>query len=212
MRNQISFGLPKGRIFDQSVALLDKAGVKIRKEDLESRLLTFHDMENRFSFVHLKPVDIPVYVESGVIDVGIVGTDILRELGSDVYEPIDLGIGKCKLVLAARNGAELFPSAHIRVATKYPKTAQRYFTAKNMHVHIIKLEGSVEIAPILGLADMIVDLVETGRTLRENGLAVLAEVSDISAKLIVNRTSMKIQSAAIKQLISHLDSIVYANT
>ncbi len=208
----VRIGLPKGRLFDQVLTLLNAASIRIGQDQLDSRLLIFPDNENRFEFVCLKPVDIPVYVESGVIDCGIVGTDILRELESDVYEPLDLRIGKCKLSLAAKKGTDILPTAHLRIATKYPKTTARYFISNNIHVQIVKLEGSVEIAPLLGLADAIVDLVETGRTLRENGLEILKDIAEVSAKLIVNRTSMKIQSKNISQLISQLDAVVYANT
>lgn len=212
MNDRVRFGLPKGRLFDQCVTLLANAGVTISSEQLASRLLLFPDRDNRFEFVCLKPVDIPVYVESGVIDAGIVGTDILRELDSDVYEPLDLRIGRCKLTLAAKHETTLSPALHLRIATKYPKTTQRYFARRNMPVQVVKLEGSVEIAPLLGLADAIVDLVETGRTLRENGLQVIADISPVTAKLIINRTSMKIQSAKISQFIAQLDAVVYAST
>ena len=160
----------------------------------------------------LKPIDIPVYVESGAIDVGIVGSDILRELESDVYEPMDLQIGRCRLSLAVPDGKTLSYDQHLRVATKYPRTAARFFAAKNSHVHVVKLDGSVEIAPLLGLADAIVDLVETGRTLRENGMHIVEDIAQISAKFIVNRTAMKMKAKAIRQLISQLDATVYENT
>lgn len=211
MSNLIHIGLPKGRLFEQVLNLLNDAGIRIAKDQLDSRLLIFPDVEKRLEFVCLKPIDIPVYVESGVMDAGIVGTDILRELDSDVYEPLDLHVGKCKLCLAARKGTDISPTDHIRIATKYPETTQRYFASNNIHVQVVKLEGSVEIAPLLGLADAIVDLVETGRTLRENGLEILADITEVSSKLIVNRTSMKIQSASISKLISQLDAVVYAN-
>jgi ATP phosphoribosyltransferase len=163
-------------------------------------------------FVSLKPIDIPTYVENGAIEIGIIGSDLLRELESNVYEPLDLRIGLCKLVLAAPTGVQLSYTDHLRIATKYPRTALRFFQSRNSQAHIIKLDGSVEIAPRLGLAEAIVDLVETGRTLRDNNLAVVEEVSSISAKLIVNRTAMKIKSSRISQLISRLDAIVYEHS
>ena len=212
MNKTIRFGLPKGRLLDQAISLLDSAAIRIDPKEIESRRLIFSDTEQRFEFVSLKPVDIPAYVEAGVIQVGIVGTDILRELESNVYEPLDLQIGKCKLALAAPKGAVFSPQTHLRIATKYPKTAQRFFKSNNSHVQIVKLEGSVEIAPLLGLADAIVDLVETGRTLRENGLEILEDISAVSAKLVVNRTAMKIQTSDIARLISDLDAVVYANS
>jgi ATP phosphoribosyltransferase len=209
MKN-ILVALPKGRVFDQAVRLLDRAGIRISDGQLQSRRLVVPDESGRYEFVTLKPIDIPVYVESGAIDAGIVGTDILRELESDVYEPLDLLIGKCKLSVAAPNDRGVSLQQHLRVATKYPKTADRFFKSRNAHMHIVKLDGSVEIAPLLGLADVIVDLVETGRTLRENGLHILDDIAPVSSKLIVNRTAMKIQAAGINQLVSQLDSVVYA--
>ena len=206
----ILVALPKGRVFDQALQLLGRAGIRIGNGQLNSRRLVVPDETGTYEFVTLKPIDIPVYVESGSIDAGIVGSDILRELGSDVYEPLDLQIGKCKLSVAAPNGKSVSLQQHIRVATKYPKTADRFFKARDAHVHIVKLDGSVEIAPLLGLADVIVDLVETGRTLKENGLEIIDDIAPVSAKLIVNRAAMKIQAAAINQLISQLDTVVYA--
>jgi len=128
-----------------------------------------------------------------------------------VYEPLDLRIGLCRLVLAAREGLDLQQVQHVRIATKYPRTATRFFAARNRQAHIVRLEGSVEIAPLLGLADAIVDLVETGRTLRENGLKVVEDVSRVSAKLIVNRTAMKTRAGAVRSLITLLDRVVYAS-
>jgi ATP phosphoribosyltransferase len=211
MSEPLRFGLPKGRVFDQAIALLSSAGINISPEYLDSRRLIVPDVNGKFSFVTLKPIDIPVYVESGALDAGIVGTDILRELESDVYEPLDLKIGKCKLALAAPNGAALAFDQQIRIATKYPKTAQRFFLSQNVHVQIIRLEGSVEIAPLLGLADAIVDLVETGRTLNDNGLHIIEDVQHVSSKLIINRTAMKLRAKTINHLVSQLDSAVYAN-
>ena len=203
-------GLPKGRLADQALALLSRAGIRA-DQGSDSRRLTFSDSQGRFEFVSLKPVDIPVYVASGALDAGIVGSDVLRETDADVLEPLDLRIGLCRMVLAAPSGRSLVFDNHVRIATKYPRTAERYFWSKQSHVEIVRLEGSVEIAPLLGLADAIVDLVETGQTLRENGLVVLDDVESVSAKLIVNRTAMKTRAAALTSLISDLDAVIYAN-
>jgi ATP phosphoribosyltransferase len=211
MRPEIRFGLPKGRLLDPARALLERAGIAIDHDQETSRLLTFPDRSGKYSFVVLKPVDIPVYVEAGALDVGIAGTDILREQQSDVHEPLDLRIGLCRLVVAGR-GEENGGPGLLRVATKYPRTAEAYFRARNTHVHIMKLDGSVEIAPLLGLSDVIVDLVESGRTLRENGLQVLEEIAQVSAKLIVNRTSMKLRAGPVGGLVEQLDRVVYANS
>jgi ATP phosphoribosyltransferase len=210
MTDRMLIGLPKGRLFEPARDLLGRAGVVIDHDQDVSRRLVFDDAAGVYSFVALKPVDIPVYVEAGALDAGIVGTDILREQSSDVNEPLDLRIGLCRLVVAGKerqNGG----SGYLRVATKYPRTAESHFRSRNEHVHIVRLDGSVEIAPLLGLADVIVDLVETGRTLRENGLVILQEVSSVSAKLIVNRTSMKLKAPILGGLISQLDRAVYAN-
>jgi ATP phosphoribosyltransferase len=211
MSGQPLIALPKGRLFDQALDLLGKAGITTASRLNDSRKLTFPDDAGRFEFVALKPVDIPVYVESGAVDAGIVGTDVLRELDSDVYEPLDLQIGKCRLVVAGPNGVNLDYSRHIRIATKYHRTAERFFQSRNAHVHIVRLDGSVEIAPLLGLADAIVDLVETGKTLRDNDMQIFEEVAPVTAKLIVNRTAMKLKWEPISVLISHLDAVIYAN-
>lgn len=211
MTDSLRIALPKGRVHEQAVALLARAGVHIDENSRNSRLLLFDDVSKRFQFVPLKPVDIPVYVESGVIDAGIVGTDILRENESDVNEPLDLQIGLCRLAVAGPEGKTVSYQQNITVATKYPNTARRFFTSRNAHVHIVRLDGSVEIAPLLGLSDLIVDLVETGKTLRDNGMAVMEEISKVSAKLIVNRTAMKIKAEQVNSLITKLDRVVYAH-
>jgi len=211
MKNRALIALPKGRLYEKAVDLLGRAGIRIPPAPDGSRKLVFPDADGRFDFVLLKPIDIPVYVESGAIDAGIVGSDVLREREADVYEPVDLGIGKCRLVLAAPAGVALSSAGSLRVATKYPRTAELFFRARQLHVHIVKLDGSVEIAPLLGLADAIVDLVETGRTLMENGMHELEDVARVSAKLIVNRTAMKMKSADVRHLITLLDTVVYEN-
>jgi ATP phosphoribosyltransferase len=204
------FALPKGRLQDVLLELIGRAGIGVDLSGV-SRRLTFPDREGRFAFVSLKPADVPVYVESGAADVGVAGSDVLREFEPDVYEPLDLRIGICRLVLAVPANRELSEGGHWRIATKYPRTAARFFAERNSHVHIVKLEGSVEIAPQLGLADAIVDLVETGRTLKDNGLTVTEEVGLVSAKLIVNRTAMKTKREAVQRLIADLDGVIYAN-
>jgi ATP phosphoribosyltransferase len=212
MNGTMLIALPKGRLYEKALRLLASAGVVVAEGGSSSRALLLEDTGGRFQFVQLKPVDIPVYVESGAIDAGIVGTDILRELESDVYEPLDLQIGECRMVVAGPHGTSLPYQQNLRVATKYPKTAGRFFLSRNAHIHIVRLEGSVEIAPQLGLAEVIVDLVETGRTLRENSMSILDEVAQVSAKLIVNRTAMKMKAAAVTTLLKDLDRIIYAHT
>jgi len=212
LNGTLSIALPKGRLFDAAVEILARAHIRMSDVRNGSRRLTFPDTGSRYDFVSLKPVDIPVYVESGAIDAGIVGSDVLREIEPDVYEPLDLQIGKCRMVVAAPKGSQLDYTGPIRIATKYPKTAERFFLSKHVHVRIVRLEGSVEIAPLLGLSHGVVDLVETGRTLRENGMEILSEVASVSGKLIVNRTAMKTKARAFTQIIHQLDTAVYADT
>jgi ATP phosphoribosyltransferase len=204
------FALPKGRLQDILLDLLGRGGIIVDRAGI-SRRLTFPDRDGRFAFVSLKPADVPVYVESGAADVGVAGTDVLREFEPDVYEPLDLQVGLCTMVVASPVDRPLAEGGQWRIATKYPRTAGRFFAAKNNHVHIVKLEGSVEIAPQLGLADAIVDLVETGRTLKENGLVVTETISPISAKLIVNRTAMKTKREGVQRLLADLDGVIYAH-
>jgi ATP phosphoribosyltransferase len=211
LNEHLLVALPKGRILEQALALLERAGIRTRDIVNGSRRLTFPDEAGQYEFVFLKPVDIPVYVESGTVDAGIVGSDILREVEPDVYEPLDLRFGLCRLVVAAPEGIEPTTGRVLRVATKYPRSAERHFWTRNIQVHIIRLDGSVEIAPQLGLSDAVVDLVETGRTLRENGMRIVEDIEPVSAKLIVNRTAMKTRSDAVRTLIHQLDMVVYAN-
>lgn len=212
MEHSILIALPKGRLFESSLELLGRAGIRPVGMEDGSRRLTFPDTSGMYSFVALKPVDIPVYVESGVVDIGLVGSDILREQDPDVFEPLDLRIGRCRLVLAGLSGRDISTAATLHVATKYPQTAERHCASRNVHAHMVKLEGSVEIAPLLGLADVIVDLVETGRTLRENGLVVIEEIASVSTKLIVNRTVMKTKALEMQHLLTNLDRVVYENS
>ncbi len=210
MNGSLRIAVPKGRLFEPALNLLARAGVPVPDEARESRKLVFGT--GGFEFIALKPIDVPIYVESGSIDAGIVGTDILRELESDVHEPVDLKIGRCAIVLAAPGGTRLDFTQALRIATKYPRTAERFFRAKNAHVHVVRLDGSVEIAPVLGLADAIVDVVETGRTLRENGMVVVEEITKVTSKFIVNRAAMKLKTKALSPLLAQLDAVVYENS
>lgn len=210
MSSPVLVALPKGRLFDQAVGLLVRSGVRVQQNGLDSRKLMFSDEDGKFSFISLKPADVPVYVESGAADCGIVGSDVLREFEHRIYEPLDLQIGRCRMVVAAREGAVLSTERHLKIATKYPRTAERHFLVRSAHIHVVRLEGSVELAPLLGLADAIVDLVETGRTLRDNNLRIVEDVAAVSARLVVNRTAMKMKAQAVNGLIAQLDREVYA--
>ena len=203
MKKPLTLALPKGRLLKPSVDLLRSMGFD--GIDVESRRLIFTDQRRGIRMLILKPADIPAYVEYGAADLGIVGKDILLEQEPDVYEPLDLGFGFCRLVVA--ESEELWkrddPSkwSWVRVATKYPSLAERYFTERGIQVELIRLDGSLELAPLVGLAERIVDLVQSGETLRANGLVEVAEIIKSTARLIVNRASLKTGYALINPFI-----------
>jgi ATP phosphoribosyltransferase len=207
----LTIALPKGRLFQESVTLLEK--IHCTAEGLgEGRRLVFEDAEQRTRFLILRPVDIPTYVEYGAADVGIVGKDIIDEGERDVYEPLDLKFGRCRLVVAQPGNVpqeqSLTDWSYIRVATKFPRITERYYNGKGVPVEIIRLSGSIELAPLVGLCERIVDLVETGRTMAENGLVVVGEVMRVSARLIVNRASQKTKYEQVTDLISRLKQVL----
>ena len=205
--DQLMVALPKGRLLAPSVMLFERVGITIADYQEKSRRLVFDADDERFRFMIAKPFDVPTYVEYGIADLGIVGSDVLMEEDHDVHEPLDLRFGDCSLVLAApadKAKEGLSPHSVHRVATKYPNTTKRYFASRGIQVETIKLYGSVELAPITGLSGMVVDLVQTGRTLKENGLVPIAEIAKVSARLIVNRASHKIHLAPISALIDAL--------
>jgi len=209
MKPVLTLALPKGRLLGSALELMRALGVD--GIDAESRKLIFSDEGRGLRLLFLKPADIPAYVTYGAADLGIVGKDILAEQDPDVYEPLDLGFGVCRLVVAEPR--ELW--AHddpakwswVRVATKYPRTTERYFSQRGIQVEIVRLDGSIELAPLVGLADRIVDLVQSGKTLRANGLVEVAEIACSTARLIVNRASMKTEYAAVTALIRDLRSL-----
>ncbi len=206
MRERLTLALPKGRLLDSALALLREIGVD--GIEAESRRLIFTDPRRGLRLLFLKPADIPAYVTYGAADLGIVGKDILLEQEPDVYEPLDLGFGFCRLVVAEPR--DLWerddPSkwSWVRVATKYPRMAERYFSERGVQVEIVRLDGSIELAPLVGLAERIVDLVQSGETLRANGLVEVAEIARSTARVIVNRASMKTEYAAVTGLIDEL--------
>ncbi|HEY7363579.1 MAG TPA: ATP phosphoribosyltransferase [Methylomirabilota bacterium] len=206
MKERLTLALPKGRLLDGALALLREIGVD--GVEAESRRLIFTDPRRGLRMLFLKPADIPAYVTYGAADLGIVGKDILLEQEPDVYEPLDLGFGFCRLVVAEPR--ELWerddPSkwSWVRVATKYPRMAERYFSDRGVQVEIVRLDGSIELAPLVGLAERIVDLVQSGETLRANGLVEVAEIARSTARVIVNRASMKTEYAAVTELIDEL--------
>jgi ATP phosphoribosyltransferase len=206
----LTIAIAKGRLQDAALELLADAGVRLPAAELASRRLAVADPSGNYRLIFVKPADVAVYVEHGIADCGVVGRDVLLESAADLLLPLDLAIGRCRLVVAALNGKSLSDLGMLRVATKYPRIAATHFGARGIPVEIIQLSGSVELAPVLDLADCIVDLVETGRTLHENGLSVVAEIAQSSGRFVVNRASYQLKSQAITGLISSLAAAVEA--
>lgn len=208
----LTFALGKGRLASQTLELFEKIGITCEEmKDKKSRKLIFVNEELKLRFFLSKGPDVPTYVEYGAADIGIVGRDTILEEGRKVHEVLDLGYGKCHMCICGPKEAEDLLKHHelIRVATKYPNIAKDYFyNVKHQTVEIIKLNGSIELAPIVGLSGVICDIVETGSTLRENGLTVLEEVCPLSARMIVNPVSMRMESERIKDLIQRLRTVI----
>ena len=210
MKDTLTLALPKGRLLEGALELLGELGVE--GVDAESRKLIFTDPRRRLRLLFLKPADVPAYVTYGAAELGIVGKDILLEQEPDVYEPLDLGFGFCRLVVAELR--ELWERddpakwSWVRVATKYPRMTERYFSHRGIQVEMVRLDGSIELAPLVGLAERIVDLVQSGETLRANGLVEVAEIARSTARVIVNRASMKTEYAAVSRLIEELKARV----
>jgi len=204
----LTFALGKGRLAKQTLELFEKIGITCEEmKDKDSRKLIFVNEELKLKFFLAKGPDVPTYVEYGAADIGVVGKDTIMEEDRRVYEVLDLGFGKCRMCVCGPESAKTLLQHHerIRVASKYPGIAKDYFyNKKHQTVDIIKLNGSVELGPLVGLSDVIVDIVETGSTLRENGLEVLEEICPLSARVIVNQVSMQMQSERIKKLIAAL--------
>ena len=202
----VTLALSKGRLLDETLPLLARAGIVPLEDPTASRKLIVATRDSGVSLVILRATDVPTYVQYGAADMGVVGKDVLLEHGTgNLYQPLDLGIGRCRLVVAARRGEDwariVQRGARIAVATKYVRTAREHFAAKGMHVDLIKLYGSMELAPLAGLADVIVDLVSTGHTLQANGLVAVEEIMPISARLIVNPAALKLKRNATKPLL-----------
>ena len=203
--------LPKGRLGEKVYRIFDEIGYGCPEILEDSRKLIFDNEENRVRYFWAKPSDVAIYVEHGAADVGVAGLDILLEQEPDVYELLDLGLGKCRMAVAGKKGALSQTGKTLRVATKFPNIARRYYAEKSREIEIIKLNGSIELAPIVHLSDVIVDIVETGTTLRENKLEVLETVCDISARLIVNKASYRFKTEQSEELRAKLAQIVAAN-
>ena len=200
----LNFALPKGRLGDKVYDMLASVGYDCPGYYEQNRKLVFESPEKNVRYLLVKPSDVAIYVEHHAADVGIVGKDILLENRSDVYELMDLNIGKCRMAVAAPEGYVEDPDRTLRVATKYVNVAKDFYSGKNRDIEIIKLNGSIELAPILGLSDVIVDIVETGNTLRENNLKVIEEFQNISARFIANKTSFKFENKMISKMLGEL--------
>ena len=202
----LRIALTKGRLERDTVAMFERIGFDCTAVHEKGRKLILPIGDNQFEVVLAKAADVITYVEHGVCDLGVVGKDTIIENGSSFYEVLELGFGKCKFALAAPKGTDFYSGyASKTIATKYPNVARSFFEGKGMDVKIIKIEGSVELAPLLGLSDAIIDIVETGSTLKENGLEVIEKVCDISARLIVNTASMKLRKQEIDTLINQME-------
>lgn len=211
----LTFALAKGRLAKKTLEILEQIGFTCEEmKDPNSRKLIFVNEEQKIKIFLAKATDVPTYVEYGAADIGVVGRDTILEEGRKLYEVIDLGLGKCRMCVAGpKEAMELLQHGElIRVATKYPNIAKDYFyNKKHQTVEIIKLNGSIELAPIVGLAEVIVDIVETGSTLRENGLDVLEEICQLSARMVVNQVSMKMEHERITKLINDLREVLGRN-
>ena len=215
MRRYITFALAKGRLAKHTLSLLEQIGITCEEmKDEKTRKLIFVNEELGYRFFLSKATDVPTYVEMGAADIRVVGKDTILEAGRKLYEVLDLNVGKCRMCVAGPESAreKLNDGSLIRVASKYPRIAKDYFyNTKHQTVEIIKLNGSVELAPIVGLSEVIVDIVETGSTLKENGLQVLEEICPLSARVVVNEVSMKMEHERITKLVKDLKKIVSAN-
>jgi ATP phosphoribosyltransferase len=222
MKDTLAIALSKGKLLEPALELFKRMGLAPKDVSSDSRRLVFEHAASGTTLMIVRPSDVPTYVEYGVVDAGVVGADVLMEQASDVYEPLDLGFGACRLAVAApesavrRNGRQIshpptpgtprrapYP-CRLRVATKYPNMTERYFTQKGIPIEIIKLYGSVELAPLVGLADRIVDLVSSGKTLRAHDLVVTDVIAESTARLIVNRASLKLKHKQVHGLIESL--------
>ena len=208
----LTFALGKGRLAKKTLEMFEQIGITCEEmKDKDTRKLIFVNEELKLRFFLAKGPDVPTYVEYGAADIGIVGKDTILEEGRNIYEVLDLGFGKCRMCICGPENAKELLNHHelIRVATKYPRIAKDYFyKKKHQTVEIIKLNGSIELAPIVGLSEVICDIVETGSTLRENGLSVLEEVCPLSARMVVNQVSMKMENERITKLISDLKTVI----
>ncbi len=207
----ITIALPKGKLFGLSTELLKKVGWTAEGLHEKSRKLVITNDAAKLKFIITKTADVPTYVEYGAADIGIIGKDVIMESGKDIYELLDLGFGKCHLMMAVpkdKKRARLEDYAHTRVATKFPRLAKKFFDERGMQMEYIKLNGSIELGPIVGLSESIVDIVETGTTLRENNLEEIVHIADATARLIANRVSYRLKFERINNLVTELEKFL----
>lgn len=207
----LTIALPKGKLFSLSTHLFQKIGIAADNLSEKSRKLVISNDAHKVQFIITKTSDVPTYVEYGAADIGIIGKDVLLESEQDVYELLDLGFGKCRLMMAVpreEKRAHLTDYAHTRVATKYPHIAEQFFAQQGMQMEYIKLNGSIELGPIVGLSESIVDIVETGTTLAENDLEEVVHIMDVSARLIANRVSFKLKFDRIYNIVNDLKQVL----
>ena len=204
MKTMVNIALPKGRLGEKVYGLLKNAGFACPELEESSRKLVFENAEKGVRYFWVKPSDVSIYVERGAADIGVAGKDILLEYRPDVYELLDLNIGKCRMAVAGPTGFRDSTATTLRVATKFPEIAQTYYNEKCRDIEIIKLNGSIELAPIMGLSDVIVDIVETGKTLKENNLEVIETIVPISARLISNKVSYQFRNEKIQRLVKQI--------
>ena len=208
MKPMLNVALPKGRLGEKVYAMFEKAGFECPSIKENNRKLIFENEEVGVRYFWVKPSDVAIYVERGAADIGAVGKDSLLEYEPDVYELLDLGMGKCHMAVAAMNGYEDDTTKTLRVATKFSKIARKYYLSKGRDIDIIHLNGSIELAPLLGLSDVIVDIVETGATLRENNLSVVDKFEEISARLIANKSSFRFHTEIIEKIKKGLEGVI----
>lgn len=212
MSDTITFALPKGRILQDSMELFAKIGITCPEMKEKNRKLVFENKEDKFRFMAVRATDVPTYVEYGCADIGVVGKDTLLEQNKDLYEPLDLNFGYCRLVVAEpkelREQDDPATWSNIRVATKYPNITEKYFASKGIQVELIKLYGSIELAPLVNLSERIVDLVSTGATLRDNGMVEVETIAEVTTRLIVNRASLKTKHERISKIINDLEKVI----
>lgn len=212
MNDWITFALPKGRIMQDSMELFGQIGITCPEMSEKSRKLVFENAEHKFRFMAVRATDVPTYVEYGCADIGVVGKDTLLEQGKNLYEPLDLKFGYCRLVVAEPKSLQKSDNplnwSNIRVATKYPNITEKYFAAKGVQVELIKLYGSIELAPLVGLSERIVDLVSTGGTLKANHMVEVETIAEVTSRLIVNRASLKTKHERISKIIDGLEKVI----